>query len=189
MDLQAWITTEHDALRERFEHAIAATVPRERWRDAAGAGGSSIAWLLFHTARHEDLALRTAVNGQAPLLDAWRDRLGLVTAPPDTGLGEAEDPAVVGTLDLDALVAYAGAVHDNTSAWLHRAGLEGFDDVPPASARIAAAGVSNRDVPWLHAMWTAKPVAWFVQWEAVGHRQGHLGEMVSVRSRLGLSPF
>jgi hypothetical protein len=38
-------------------------------------------------------------------------------------------------------------------------------------------------------MWDGKPTAWFVQWEAVGHVQGHLGEMISVRSRLGLSPF
>ena len=44
-------------------------------------------------------------------------------------------------------------------------------------------------VPWLYAMWRDKPGAWFVQWEAIGHVQGHVGEMISVRSRLGLSPF
>jgi hypothetical protein len=38
-------------------------------------------------------------------------------------------------------------------------------------------------------MWKDKPVGWFAQWEAIGHRLNHLGEMVSVRSRLGLSPF
>ena len=44
-------------------------------------------------------------------------------------------------------------------------------------------------MPWLYAMWSAKPASWFVQWEAIGHRVNHLGEMVSVRNRLGLSPF
>ena len=44
-------------------------------------------------------------------------------------------------------------------------------------------------VPWLYGMWAAKPMGWIVQWEAIGHVQGHLGEMVSVRGRLGLSPF
>jgi hypothetical protein len=62
--------------------------------------------------------------------------------------------------------------------------------VPPTGTRIAElAGVTPEAVPWLHSMWTGKPNAWFLQWEAIGHRQGHLGEMVSVRSRLGLSPF
>ena len=51
------------------------------------------------------------------------------------------------------------------------------------------AGVTREAVPWLHAMWQGKPGGWFVQWEAIGHVQGHVGEMVSVRNRLGLSPF
>ena len=68
--------------------------------------------------------------------------------------------------------------------------VESFADCPPASERIAGvAAVTEGDVPWLHAMWTDKPVGWFAQWEAIGHRLNHLGEMVSVRSRLGLSPF
>ena len=33
-------------------------------------------------------------------------------------------------------------------------------------------------MPWLYRMWTDKPAAWFVQWEAIGHRVNHLGEMV-----------
>ncbi len=51
------------------------------------------------------------------------------------------------------------------------------------------AGVSYEDAPWLHAMWADKPAAWFVRWELIGHAQGHVGEMVSVRDRLGYRPF
>jgi hypothetical protein len=43
--------------------------------------------------------------------------------------------------------------------------------------------------PWLHQMWTDKPLWWFIQWETIGHRVNHLGEMISVRGRMGLSPF
>jgi hypothetical protein len=38
-------------------------------------------------------------------------------------------------------------------------------------------------------MWAGQPVSFFVQWEVVGHRLNHLGEMIAVRGRLGLSPF
>ena len=120
----------------------------------------------------------------------WRDRLGLGPWPAPAGLGEAEDPDVTAALDLDALDAYAGAVHEATGTWLDAVDLAELGGAPPAGRRISdLAGVSDAAVPWLHAMWEGKPSTWFVQWEAVGHPQGHLGEMVSLRSRLGLSPF
>jgi hypothetical protein len=190
VDLREWIKGEHDGLADRFAHAIVANVPPDRWRERAGAGGSSIAWLRLHTAWHEDLAVQTAVRGREPLMVTWRHRLGLGSAPAAAGLGEAEDPQVTAAVDLDALDAYAAAVHEATGTWLDTLDLAELGGTPPAGRRISdLAGVSETDVPWLHAMWDGKPSAWFLQWEAVGHPQGHLGEMVSVRSRLGLSPF
>jgi hypothetical protein len=190
MELREWITAEHSGLRARFGQSIAAHVPVARWRERAGAGGSSIAWLVLHTAWHEDLAMRAAVQGDHPLMATWRANLGLQKAAPADGLGEAEQEDVTAAVDLEALGAYAAAVHDGTTDWLVSADLTAFDDVPPAGARIAdLADVTSDAVPWLHAMWNGKPTAWFVQWEAIGHVQGHLGEMISMRSRLGLSPF
>jgi hypothetical protein len=190
MELREWIRGEHEGLRTRFSQSIAAHVPVARWRERAGAGGSSIAWLVLHTAWHEDLAMRAAVQGEPPLMAAWRPDLGLEKVAPTDGLGEAEQDDVTAAVNLETLGAYANAVHDGTGAWLAGAALTALDDVPPAGARIAGlADVTADAVPWLHAMWDGKPTAWFVQWEAVGHVQGHLGEMISVRSRLGLSPF
>jgi hypothetical protein len=190
VDLRAWIAAEHDGLQDRFVHAVAAHVPPARWRERAGDGGSSIAWLLLHTAWHEDLAMQAAVLGVEPLLATWRADVGLAAVAPAGGLGETEDAAITAAADLDALAAYAAAVHEATGRWLATADLADLPDVPPAGPRIAAlAGVTADAVPWLHSMWAGKPAGWFVQWEAIGHRQGHLGEMVSVRSRLGLSPF
>jgi hypothetical protein len=190
VDLRAWISTEHDGLRERFDRAVAANVPTPRWRERAGDGGSSIAWLLLHTAWHEDLAIQSAVLGAEPILAQWRAELGLAATPPSAGLEEAEAPSITASLDLEALQAYAAAVHEATDGWLAVADLSTLAEVPPTGDRITdLAGVTPIDVAWLHSMWAGKPIAWFLQWEAVGHRQGHLGEMVSVRSRLGLSPF
>jgi DinB superfamily len=190
MELREWIKGEHDGLRTRFGQSVAAHVPVTRWREQAGSGGSSIAWLVLHTAWHEDLAMRAAVQGQAPLMTAWRPDLGLEKVAPTGGLGEAEQDDITAAVDLEALAACATAVHDATSAWLDDAELTTLDDVPGAGARIAGlADVTVDAVPWLHAMWDGKPTAWFVQWEAIGHRVNHLGEMVSVRNRLGLSPF
>src|SRR5262249_50212387 len=144
----------------------------------------------LHSAWHEDLAIATAVQGVEPLLAGWRGDLGLAGTAPTSGLSEAEDPAGTAAVDVDAPAAYAAAVHHATARRLVTPHLDDPPDVPPTGPRIAdIAGVCAEYVPWLHAMWAGKPAAWFVQWEAIGHRQGHLGEMVSVRARLGLSPF
>ena len=116
--------------------------------------------------------------------------LGLADVPPSVGLGEAEQPELTAALDVDALLGYVRAVHDTTATWL--ATLTDDDlDIADAGGPdgLTRAGIAEADVPWLHRMWDAKPAAWFVQWEAIGHRVNHLGEMVSVRNRLGLSPF
>jgi hypothetical protein len=186
MELRDWIIGEHDSVRTRFERSIVAVVPPDRWRDPAGPGGSSIAYLLFHATYHADLAVGPVLAGEPPRVDAWRARLGLDRIGSSVGLGETEDPAVSSAVDVDALRGYADAVHDATSAWIERGDLDALVD---GSAALERSGIMTDDVPWLHSMWSGQPAEFFLQWEAIGHRVNHLGEMVSVRNRLGLSPF
>jgi hypothetical protein len=87
-------------------------------------------------------------------------------------------------------VAYVRHVHARTAAWLADVDLGLLDTLPAASSGLSElAGIERDDADWLHDMWTDKPVGWFVQWECIGHGHTHVGEMVSVRNRLGLSPF
>ncbi|HEX9259778.1 MAG TPA: DinB family protein, partial [Acidimicrobiales bacterium] len=190
MDLRAWIRAEHASVATRLDQAVVAHVPPERWKERADGGGASIAWLLFHMAWHQDLAVSVALRGEGPMLAGRRVELGLEGVEVWAGLGEAEQVEVTERLDIVALRTYAEAVHQSTQGWLAIADLAVLDDVPDSSPRITElAGVTTTAVPWLHSMWRDKPGAFFVQWEATGHPLSHLGEMISVRGRLGLSPF
>ena len=190
MDLREWLVGDLEAVRTRFVGAIAAHVPLQRWTERADGGGSSIAALLLHVSVHQDLALRTALAGRPPLYAERADELGLGGASPVASLQEAEDPTVTGSLDLDALQGYAEAVHREAVSVLGGLGDTDLARVPPAEQRLTdLGGVAFADAPWLHAMWAEKPGAWFVRWELIGHAQGHVGEMVSVRDRLGHRPF
>jgi hypothetical protein len=189
VDLRRWILTDHASTQTRFEQAIAAHVPIERWKERPGGDGASIAWLLFHLSYHQDLAVSCVVLGRPPLLADHRDRLGLAGTARHDGLGEAEQPEVTAALDLDGLTHYAATVHRATNEHLSRADLEQLDDEVLLEGLADLSGVRQQDVPWLYAMWTGKSAAWMVQWEAVGHVHGHVAEMISVRGRLGLSPF
>ena len=189
VDLREWIRGEHAAVLARFEQSIVATVPLERWTDAAGEGGSSIAFLAFHTAYHEDLAVNAVLRQRPPVLGDWRDALGLGGLDPAVGLAEAEPDELTAALELEPLGAYLRTVHESTVVLLATLDTATLAATADGTGGLAAADVTEAAVPWLYRMWADKPAAWFLQWEAIGHRVNHLGEMVSVRNRLGLSPF
>lgn len=190
MDLRRWVTDEHTTVLDRLRGGVLRLVPANRWRERVDGGGSSIAWLLLHLAHHQDLALSTAIRDHAPLLASRRDRLGLTGLPAWVGLPETEDPAVTAAVDLDELQHYVFDVHDATSAWLDAVPMSTLDTVADASRRLAeVAGIPTDELAWLHSMWDGRTVGWLVQWECIGHGITHVGEMVAVRNRMGLSPF
>lgn len=199
VDLRDWIRRDHAFVNGRFDSAIVRHVPADLWRspdvdqDAFGAQGSGpcIAWLLFHMTYHQDLALNTAIRNHPPLLTEHRYELGLAHLPPAAGLTEAEDREVTDVLNLGALHDYVSAVNHMTQEWIDKLSVMALDSVPANSYRLAhLAGIpADGDMEWLHAMWDAKPVSWLVQWECIGHGHAHVGEMVGIRNRLGLSPF
>ena len=167
----------------RFERSVAGIVPHDRWRDPAGAGGSSIAWLVLHTAYHEDVAVNAVVGAGEPLMTHWRGRLGLDRLAPHIGLGEAED-AVAHRRRSTSMPssAYLREVHLHTAAWL--------DELDPAMLDAVAVerrgprarrGSPTPTFPWLHSMWADQPVAFYVR--VGGDRPPH-----AARRRNGLGP-
>lgn len=190
MDLKTWIDTDHASIATRFESAIVGHVTQRHWKSHSD-GGSSIAWLVFHMTYHHDLALNTAIRNHPPLLAEHRDAIGLGRFDPSAGLSESEDREVTAALRLDELRTYVDAVDAGAQAWIDHISIMALDSIPEASWRLEhKAGIpADGPLSWLHAMWAGKTVAWFVQWECIGHRHAHVGEMVGVRNRLGLSPF
>jgi hypothetical protein len=189
VELRDWILTEHDGVRARFEQSVLGVVPLDLWRERPG-GGSSIAFLVLHTAYHQDVALSSVLGGQPPLREEWASRLGLAGVPADQGLAETEPFELTDLLSLEQLDGYAQAVTARSRELLAGLGVASLDTMPDSAKGLSEiAGVEESAVPWLYKMWDGKPASFFVSWEDIGHGLNHLGEMVSVRNRLGLSPF
>jgi hypothetical protein len=190
MDLQAWLVDAHSDLRTRLVRAVIDQVPTERWCEQADGGGSSITWLLFHLARHQDLALTTVIRNKPPLYLAHAAPLGLAAAPTSSGLAERERPEVSTAIDPDRLVDYVTATFDATQRWLTRLSAMALAVIPDTRRRLETKALLDPDeLDWLFDMWVGHTVDWFVQWPVLGHGQGHLGEAIGVRNRMGLSPF
>jgi hypothetical protein len=190
VNVHSWIVYDLDSVRSKLNDSVLSVVPKQRWVEQVDNGGSSIAHLLLHVARHQDLAVATAIRNHPPLFATHRTALGLDDARPSAGLPEREAPSVSGSLPLDALLAYVDAVFASTRTWLDDVGTMALDTVPDTSRRLVdKAALEVDDVDWLHRMWTDKPVWWLVQWPIVGHGHAHVGEAISIRNRMGLSPF
>ena len=65
-----------------------------------------------------------------------------------------------------------------------------LDRIPHTAANLTRLGrLDEAAVPWLYRMWADRPVGWLLQWPVVGHANAHVGEGISIRNRMGLSPF
>ena len=188
-DLRGWLLEEHADVRSRLERQVLGSVPPERRPEQADGGGSSIDALLWHVARHQDLAVNGVVRGAPQVLDRWAARLGAPARSAGSGLEEAEQRDVTAALDPEVLAGYVLDVFDTTAEWLASVPLGTFEDRPDSAAALRHAGVTEEDFRWLHEMWEGKRVAFYVRWEAIGHCLNHVGEMVAVRNRLGLGRF
>ena len=190
MDLTSFLADAHADLTMRLHGAVVRQVPEARWHEQVDGGGSSIAWLLFHIARHHDLALTTAILGQPPRFAAHAVSLGLGGADAASGLPEKEDLAVSNALDPVPLLGYVDAVFAASERWIRDGGAASLDEVPDVAVRLQReAGIDATRFDWLYGMWSGKSIGWFVQWPIIGHGHSHVGEAIAVRNRMGLSPF
>jgi DinB superfamily len=190
MDLKAWLMAAHTDLRTRLVGSVIDQTPTARWADQADGGGSSITWLLLHLSRHQDLALTAVIRNKPPLFADHAAPLGIAKFGPGAALGEREQTAVSHAVDTQALLDYVNATFDATDRWLRRLSAMALDTIPDTARRLQTkAQLDPTEFDWLFRMWNGRTVDWFVQWPILGHGQGHVGEAIAVRNRLGFSPF
>lgn len=188
MDLRTWIRDDLSSARQRLNGGVLEIIPPERMREQVDGGGIPPVYVLWHLARHHDLAINRVLRGRDEVVESHTDRLGIDDRL-WRGLSEGADLDLVSVLDPEAVMAYVRAVLDSTVAWLDDAALTDLDSVPASTDALAAIGTPTDDFDWIYAMWEGKPRQWFLSWEGHGHVVTHTGELVSIRNRMGLSPF
>ena len=157
-------------------------------RGRPAMGFNSVAWLLWHLTRIEDVVVNTLVRGVPEVLDRepWPGRLGLEARHVGTGSDDAEVGDLSERVDLVALRAYRAAVGRETRAWLAEVDLDALEGVPDVAARLAQvpADIAERGA-WLRTFWTGKTGLWLVSFPVIAHGYLHIGEARVTRARLG----
>jgi hypothetical protein len=149
---------------------------------------NSLAWLMWHIARAEDIVVNVVVAGQPQVLDdAWKKRLGV--GRPDFGIGmtSAEVTELTRQIDVGALREYRDTVGRRTREVIGAFTPEDWAGqvTPDTVDRAAAAGAFGIRTEPMSKMFPGRPRTAVLSAIALFHPAGHMGEANTVRSAGG----
>jgi hypothetical protein len=191
MDALSFFRTRYDDLHARMTDDLLAGLDDERLRRRPHPAVNTIAWLLWHMARGEDIAVNRFVADRAQVLDeaGWRDRLAVDRRDLGTGMDDGEVDDLSARIDLDALRGYWAAVGRRTLDVVTTLGAPDLDGAVTAehARRVTVdEGAAGGRAPWLADGWAGRPRGWFLNQLALVHPYGHLYEGRVVKGLWGL---
>jgi len=191
MDAAQFLLLRHEPLHGMMTDRLLADVSEAQLR-ARPHGQNSLAWLLWHVARGEDIGVNAFAYDRPQVYDTdgWSERIGAGRRELGTSMTSAEVDDLTARVDVAALRAYWRAVGDRTLEILGGEGSRGWDHaVEPARMRriIRESGdygphVDTNRVETFYACMTR---GWAIAHLALSHSFGHFGEATVVRGMLG----
>ena len=172
-----------------LEDLIARGLSDDQLRARPAADLNSIAWLLWHMARCEDVAMNAILTGERQVLDedGWRERLTVGRGDIGTRWTPAEVDDFNARIDVAALRAYRAAVGRRTREVILTLQPAMLAE-PVSEARLSAAyaaGALGENASWVRQFWQGKSGQFFL-WLGTGHNYLHLGEAMCLRSQAGV---
>ena len=149
---------------------------------------NSLAWLMWHIARAEDIMVNLLIAGRPQIFDdAWAKRLGVPRRDFGIGMTSPEVSELTRAVDLAALREYRDAVGRRT-----REIVSGFKDsdwggelAASALEKAAGEGAFGSRREQMVKVFTGRPRTAVLSGIALFHPAAHLGEAVTVRSAGG----
>ncbi len=151
---------------------------------------NSIAWLVWHMARCEDIGVNRMAADRPQVLESegWRKRLNVPVRVYGTGMSDDEVAEFSTVVDLPALRGYFDAVGRRTAEVLRALTPEDLDVVVDDERQrtvLRDEGVIGANAEWVPQFYSGKTKGWFVAHLAVTHSFGHLGGAGAIAGMLG----
>ncbi len=189
MDLQGWIGQQHFVVHRIVDTEIVEPLSHAELKARPVANGNSIAWVLWHATRCEDLVVNTICQRRPQVLvsERWDEKAGLSDRRMGTGNSDAEVTGFGQSIDVEALLAYRGSVKKSTAGFIRALDPALLDEMPPLDEILASVDpVWSETAEWVREMWSPWPTSLFLNFTALGHTYVHLGEMQAIRSAMGV---
>jgi DinB superfamily len=161
-----------------------------QWRDRPHPGVNTVAWLLWHMARVEDVGVNRFVADRPQVLeDGWLARLGVGRRDVGTGMTDPEVDEFSTRVDLAALRGYWDAVTRRTPEVVASLRGSDLDAIVPKERveRVASAeGAVAPGAEWLTEFWAGgRSRAWVLAQTPLLHVYGHYFEARAVAGLWG----
>lgn len=149
---------------------------------------NSLAWLMFHIARAEDVMVNVMLAGRSQVFaDGWTKRLGITRRDFGIGMTSAEVTELTQQIDLNALREYRDAVGLRTReivSGFKPQDWQGQVDAPSVE-RAAADGAFGARTEVIVKGMPGRPRAAVLSTIALMHPAAHMGEAATVRAAGG----
>ena len=161
----------------------------DQLRQRPGESLNSVAWLIWHMARTEDMAVNLLVAGRPQVLqdEQWAPRLGIDRRDMAAGMSDDEVADFTVQIDITALRAYRNAVGARTIEVVSAMRPDELDEVIDME-RIKKAyedGSILKAAAWLEGFIAGKTKAFALGHTITAHNYMHLGEAFCLRSMMG----
>ncbi|HLF76398.1 MAG TPA: DinB family protein [Dehalococcoidia bacterium] len=197
MDARELLLAEHALVHsDAVAEAAGRPIPADAWSRLSPAqlrtsppDNNSLAWLLWHTARSEDMGVNALVRGQPEVLDrdGWYEKLNVPYRHVGTGSSAEEVAALNARVNTEALLEYRDAVGRETREWLTHLDLGELDSLVNAGPRITAtAPFADHVAPRMSVVLGTKSAGWYVVRLAIWHNFFHIGHAEHVMHLLGV---
>ena len=167
---QAW-SVEDEAL---------AGLSDEQIRACPCPGKNSIAWLLWHAARIEDITMNALVLEQPQTLDSggWAPRLGPLLRDVGSGMSQAGVTRFSAQVLVQALKDYRAAVGASTINGIPRLAAAQMKEIVTAARvqLLVEDGSISQDALWLAEFYSNRPKSFFLTRTATSHNFQHISE-------------
>ena len=149
---------------------------------------NSVAWLMWHIARAEDIMVNPVLSGGAQVLDdAWIRRLGVARRDFGIGMTKDEVTALTQQIDCAALREYRDAVGKRTREVVgnFKDGDWDGDVQKDALERAGSQGAFGTKTEQLAGAFAGRPRAMVLSGICLMHPSVHMGEAMTVRTAGG----
>lgn len=149
---------------------------------------NSLAWLLWHIARAEDIMVNRVLHGRPQVFDdAWAKRLGITRRDFGIGMTSPEVTELTKQIETGALREYRDAVGRRTRDLVSGFTAEDWEGQVSADSVAAAAGEGafGTRAEIMAKVFTGRPRRAVLAGIALFHPSGHMGEAVTVRAAGG----
>jgi uncharacterized damage-inducible protein DinB len=165
-------------------------VTEEQMRSRPQSGFNSLAWLLWHMTRAEDIGMNLIIKEKPQVLDKgdWMQRLNVSRRDLGTGMSSEEVDQFNDQINITALLAYRQTVGLSTQEILWDLKPEELEEVIDGDLTQHASdeGAFGPKAEWVAKRWEGKRKAFTLTWTVLGHSMFTFGEGYVVRGLLGL---